>query len=357
MKLEKLNLEQKELLKINKEKFIKKFLNNDLINKEISIKLITFVYSLIGKKCPKIYKVGNPLEAQQLANKLKKTEKVYYVFGTYLTIYWASLYAYYETFVDLGIITKDKFPKYFELRNFIDSNIFLTIEFEKAIIICEKPLICLKNQKGLHNLDGMAIQWRDGYGQYYFNGINVKVDLFNQLINKTYTFEQWTKEQNEEIKSLVLAFYEEKFGGEFVFSFLSKQLKEIDSYIDKKDSKYLENTTKGMNIGVYTLFKGKINKVDIAYVRCYCPSTDRMFFLGVHPDMTTAKDAIASLCQVPVKLAKGLTSINRQGEMFSFNFDKETTKLLKTNTLTSKDYQEVVSLKGDEYFNKIKFEF
>ena len=42
-------------------------------------------------------------------------------------------------------ITENKFPKYFQLRKYIDSNIFLTIEFDKAIILIEKPKYIKKN--------------------------------------------------------------------------------------------------------------------------------------------------------------------------------------------------------------------
>ncbi len=127
--------------------------------------------------------------------------------------------------------------------------------------------------------------------------------------------------------------------------------------VDKKDSKYLEKTTKGMNIGVYTLFKGNIGNINIAYIRCYCPSTDRLFFLGVNSEILSAKDAIASLCQIPIKLKDNLISIKRQGEIFSFNFDENGTNLLKNQSLTFEDYKEVVSLKGDEYFGKLQFEY
>jgi hypothetical protein len=82
-----------------------------------------------------------------------------------------------------------------------------------------------------------------------------------------------------------------------------------------------------------------------------------MFFLGVHENISNAKDAPASLCQVPIKLHKHLISINRQGEMFSFNFDEEGTKMLKNRELSKEDFKDVVSLSGDEYFSKLKFEY
>jgi hypothetical protein len=355
MKLTKLTEDQKKLLKTNKEKFVKKFLNNEKIDKKNAFAAIRFVYSLLKKEMPNVYKVGNPLAAQYLANKLKGTTKKYYSFGTYLTIYWASFYAYFETFVDFGIITKEKFPKYFELRKFIDSNIFMTIEFEKAIIIIEKPMICLKNENGMHNLTGKAIQWEDGYGQYYINGRCISEKYFKSISDGTFKIEDFIAETNEEKKSTCIAFMQEKFGDEYLITFFKKYLNEVDTFVDKKEEKYLIGTTGGMNIGVYTLFKGKINNAEIAYVRCYCPSTDRMFFLGVDEKYKNAKDAIASLYRIPMKLKSHIKSISRQGERFSTILTETGNKIL--SYLTKEEIENVSDLTGKDYFSLINYEF
>ena len=44
-------------------------------------------------------------------------------------------------------------------------------------------------------------------------------------------------------------------GDEGIVNFFRESLNEVDTYVDKKE-KYLQGTTGGMNIGVYTLFKG-----------------------------------------------------------------------------------------------------
>jgi hypothetical protein len=111
------------------------------------------------------------------------------------------------------------------------------------------------------------------------------------------------------------------------------------------------------NVGVYTLLKGEINNVEIAYVRCYCPSTDRIFFLGVDPIMNNAKDAIASLYQIPKILKEKLVSISRQGEKFSSTFDSETTKKLENNEFTPKELSEYTNLSGEDYFNLMTYEY
>lgn len=355
MKLTSLTTEQKQHLKSNKEKFVKQFLEPRKICKTSAMDSIAFVYSLIKKPMPKIYEVSNPFQAQKLANKLKGTTKQFYSFGTYLTTYWASFYSYYETFVDFGIITEEKFPKYFELRKFIDSGIFLTIEFENAIIVCGNPSVCLKNENGLHNISGKAIQWADGYGQYYVNGRSIPKKYFLSISEKTFTMMDFINEKNEEHKSTCIALMQEKYGDEYIFDFFRTNLTEVDTYTDKKPGEFLIGTTGSMTVGVYTLFKGEINDQDIAYVRCYCPSTDRMFFLGVDSAHKKADDAIASLYRIPTKLKGHIETISRQGERFSTTFTEKGSEVLAS--LSEKEIANVSGLSGKDYFSLIKYEF
>jgi len=301
--------------------------------------------------------VGNQVW-NQVRNQVENQKLEFLDISWYLSSFnsWLSFYNYFNDQV-LKLDQNELLRKYSKV---LDLNIFWGITLDGLCIVSKNAIDFQRNANfQLHSVDKSAMIFPGEdfqYKLYFIQGISISEELFTKLSNKEYTFEDWTKESNEEIKAVVLAFYEEKFGGEFVFRFLSKYLIEVDNYIDKKDPKYLEGTI-GMNIGVYTLFKGIVNDIDIAYVRCYCPSTDRMFFLGVSPDIDNAKDAIASLCQIPVKLSKYLTSIARQGEMFSFNFNEIGTKMLKEQELTKDDYLNVVSLKGNEYFSKIKFEY
>lgn len=355
MKLTSLTDEQRALLKTNKEKFINKFLNNDELNMPVACEVIEFVYSLIKKPMPTIYISSNPVEAQRLANELKGTKNKYYSFGTYLNVWYAGWYSWVETYIELGIITEKNFPKYFKLRKFIESNIFYTIEFDKAIILVGKPKEINKVNGVMHNLEGMAIKWADGYGQYYVNGRNLPVKYFKSISNKTFSITDFINESNEEYKSTCIAFMQEKFGDEYIVNFFRQNLTESDTFVDKKSEEYLKGTTGGMNIGVYTLFKGQINRERIAYIRCYCPSTDRMFFLGVDNKYKTAKDAIASLYRIPLKLKPYIKSVSRQGERFSTILTDQGKKVLKT--LSEKEISNMTNLTGNDYFRLIKYEY
>lgn len=244
---------------------------------------------------------------------------------------------------------------YDHYRNLVLSNVNGFMPYNDLCVAIEKPEIILNNLDELHSIDNMAIQYKDGFGFYFIDGNLFDNVLYQKIIDRKFTVEEFFKIENEEIKSNCIQLIQERFGDEYLFDFFSKQLKEIDTYVDKKDKKYLEGTTGGMNIGVYTLFSGQIENVEISYVRCYCPSTDRMFFLGVENEHKNAKDAIASLYRVPVKLRKHIKYIQRQGERFSTVFTKEGVKILKT--LTKEDVRNTTTITGDEYFSLMRYEY
>lgn len=265
---------------------------------------------------------------------------------------WVSFYDYFTT---IGVINNDDFNQY---KNIIESNVFECFEFEKVIFAVNPPIYIKHNQNLVpHCIDGPSIEFRDGVKLHHINSFFISETLFNSLNNKTYTFEDFAKEQNEEVKSAVVSFIQEKDGDSGMYYFLKNNLTEIDTYTDVKDEDKMVGTTRSTNIGVYTLFKGVVNEFEVAYVRCYCPSTDRIFFLGVEPNNTNAKDAIASLYRIPKVLKTKIKHISRQGEKFSTVFDDETTTRLKNNEFSVEDLKDYTNLSGTEYFKLMKYEY
>lgn len=231
------------------------------------------------------------------------------------------------------------------------------------------PTAIKKNENGqIHCIDGPALCFNypdENEGHHFYRGVFLTPEIFASLQDKSITFETWANQTNEEVKSAILAYIEEVHGSEALYRFVSNVLSEVDTYVDKKDPKYLEHTTGGMNIGVYTLFKGSVDasiaegnqkkKVNLAYVRCYCPSTDRMFFLGVKDTFDNVKDAIGSLYKCPRKMIPYISGINRQGERFSTFFTEEGKAFLKT--LSQEDIADLVGLPGDQYFSLLRYEY
>ena len=244
---------------------------------------------------------------------------------------------------------------------YLKSGVYSAIFSELLCVVCKYPKkIHVNSLFDMHSVGGQSVEWgaltdNTLFNCYYIRGVYIDPELYAKISAKEYTFEEFVKEGNEEVKSAILAFFEEKFGNEYLFRFLSTNLKELDTYTNKKDAHLLEGTTGGMNIGVYTLFKGSVNGIKLAFIRCYCPSSDRMFFLSIDPANNNAKDGIASLYRVPRKLATEIKYINRQGERFSTVFTQKGKEAAKQ--LTDQEISDLVPISGDRYFSLMKYEF
>lgn len=261
--------------------------------------------------------------------------------------------AFYDFFTRIGVVDHERFNKYLKL---IKSGVFETFEYKNIVFAVRSPVeFRLNNQGRLHSYDGPAVTNLDGTVYYFIHGVSIKTDLWKKLETDTLTFEDLIKQDNEEVKAAILSYIEENKGSEGVYRFISEHLKEVDTYVDKKPEQYLEGTTGGMDIGVYTLYKGTVGGLRMAYVRCFCPSSDRLFFLSVHPDNNNAKDAIASLYRVPKKLANHIKYIQRQGERFSTVFDEAGRK--KLSKMTKEELSDLVPISGNEYFEKMRYEY
>lgn len=92
---------------------------------------------------------------------------------------------------------------------------------EKYCIVSKFPsFVSLNDENEHHNLSDYAVKFADGYGLHFFHNRFIEPELFNKLINKQYTFEDWSKESDGNIKEIALDFYNEKFGDKFANNFL-----------------------------------------------------------------------------------------------------------------------------------------
>jgi hypothetical protein len=264
---------------------------------------------------------------------------------------WLSFFHYFKS---IGIkVEHDGFDKFSSL---IQCGIYDMIQLKGFCIVSELPTEIYRDENNrLHSIESSSIKWSDGYEQYYVHGRAISQKYFDSIKNKKYSLQDFFNERNEEVKSACIQLMTELYGDNYVSNFFTECLKEVDTYVHKKDEKYLDGTTKGMNIGVYTLFCGDLNGYQIAYVRCYCPSTDRMFYLGVEPKYKKAKDAIASLYVIPSKLKTHIKSIRRQGERFSTSLSEEGKLLIEK--MSHSEFENLSTISGDEYFSKMEYEF
>lgn len=379
--LGKLTKEQEAIMLQTRDEWINLFFDNVKSQKGIDRPMfedgIKWLYNdLLNKPTPKVVYCDSWLSCLLTIAILKDKKHVWASVGDSVRdSIWASvgdsvwdLFNEYSSYIDLSNYGWISFYDFFEKINILDnfefkqykkiikSGVFQAYEYENFVFAVQPPISISKDERGrLHSVSEPSVIFRDKSEYYYIHGVNIQYPLFDKLSQNKYSFDDFVSENNEEIKAAALSFIEERHGNEALFRFISSNLKEIDSYTDKKNEGYLVGTTKGMNIGVYTLFKGKIESIDLAFVRCYCPSTDRMFFLAVDPINNNAKDAIASLYRVPRKLLSEIKYIQRQGERFSTVFTEEGKSILKT--LSESDISDLTHISGDSYFKLMQYEY
>lgn len=366
IKIKNLTEEQKKLIPKYRQMYLDKFFHNTHVATQQEVEeYIHWFYQEFeindDGTLPKVILVDSPLaiireiqKYKEIVKGEKNVKREWYTPSYYLSAFnsWIAFYDFYNQEYEEFEIS-NLFNSY---KKILDLNIFWTVPFDEVVFVSRNAVeFNLNDENIVHSINGPAIKFADGFEMYFINGVHVEKQFFDKLKNKEFTFQDFIQISNEEIRACAIKFIEERWGTGYLMDFFNQYIKEVDTYIDKKAPEYLEGTHKGMNIGVYTLFKGKIGNINLSYVRCYCPSTDRMFFLGVDHIQENAKDAIASLYRIPVKLKNHIKYIQRQGERFSTVLTEDGKKLVKS--LTKEELADMTHISGDEYFYKMRYEY
>jgi hypothetical protein len=175
------------------------------------------------------------------------------------------------------------------------------------------------------------------------------------VLEHTLTTEQYFKIKNEELKSAIVQYVSDT---DQLSWFHDEVLpaKKVDVFVDKKQLDRINNPN-SMTVGVYTLYKVQDRSINLAYVQCYCPSTDRCFNLRCDPRYTNAKDAIASLARPPKALMPYIKSLSRQGECFLAYVDNKDLPAVRQLLADERKRKDVKSVSGDWYFENMVYEY
>lgn len=162
-------------------------------------------------------------------------------------------------------------------NEFISFGIFEVIFLERFCIICELPKKISRNsQNKLHSEKNAAIEWQDGFGLYYWNGINVPKEWI--IYPDVITREIILSEQNIEKRRCIT----EIIGSEKYFELLNIIC--IDEAVDESNNlmKLFRTKDKDSFINEFLFF---LHVID--------PSTKREYFISVPPsnDVHWAKAA------------------------------------------------------------------
>lgn len=225
---------------------------------------INFIYGLSDMSNPEIIICNSPMEMAIEAN-LKSGETIDYL-GNCYDSGWTAWGDYFQR---IGIIDKEEYD-FDKWKNFIlKSGVFVTCLYENVAFVCIKPCKVNRNENGdLHCIDGLAIAWRDGYGEYYLNGVSVDENIVMTPANKLDS-KLILNEKNAEVRREIV----KKIG-------IEKICKDLDyKVIDMKDNYELIN----LNLGDNRMRP---------FLKMINPSIGTYHIEGVHPDCRTVEEAL-----------------------------------------------------------------
>jgi len=222
--------------------------------------------------------VGDQVGAQVWAQGIE-----FQSFGSYPSVGDYGWVSFFDLFTQIGVINHKGFN---EFKEIFSSGIYDTIQLNGFCIVSNMPSKIVRNNSGrLHNPTGPAIEFNDGYKQYYVNGRALPAWIWEKAEAGEITKEMFLKEQNSEIKGGIY----EVLGQKRMMDLLGAK------QIDTRQIVHANG-----DVETVTLMKTKekfseIGNQPFAWVKMVCPSTGTQYLQGVEPHHTNALEAIASL--------------------------------------------------------------
>ena len=201
-------------------------------------------------------------------------------YGNVSDLGWVS---FFDFFTQIGVIDNKGFNQF---KSLMGSGIYDMIQLNGFCIVSNLPSRIVRNAAGrLHNPSGPAIEFKDGYCQYYINGRALPAWIWEKAATGEITKELFLKEKNAEVKGGIY----EVLGQKRMMDLLGAE------EVDRQEIRHRNGDAETV-----TLLKTKerfqeIDNQPFAWVKMICPSTGTQYLQGVEPHYTNALEAIASL--------------------------------------------------------------
>lgn len=246
MEIKDLTDQEKQTMYEVKDEWEKRIYREKPFDKDAIIEGINWLYKYCGFNQPRIVFVESPLAAQYASNLLikditisdekllKEVDKMlkkdakydYQSFSYYGNITDVRWVAFYDFFTRIGKIQNEDFNKYQKL---VSAGIFDSIQFDEFCVICKYPLNIYRDpNNNLHCEDRPALEWADGFKLYFLQGIKLEKEMWENITQRKYSFEDIMKIENIEHRMLALRYMDPNI-------FLEKSNAKL---VDMKESEY-----------------------------------------------------------------------------------------------------------------------
>ena len=225
-------MEKINTLTVEQEIFLKEFYQKNLnvgrsivpIDHEKAENVITNLYKHIGLNKPNFHYFRSAFELIKKHPEVKLDN----YFGGQQWVYWKAFYTFCET---IGVKYEKENSELLALWMTEAENLHWWFPYENDCIIIERPIKLSVNEGGfLHCENDKAIEYSDGWGMYYLNG--VKVNEYLVMTPSEYLdINVFLKETNADVK----AEFVRKYGVERM-AHLGKMVDSYDKYPKKTHS-------------------------------------------------------------------------------------------------------------------------
>jgi hypothetical protein len=212
----------------------------------------------------------------QLASQLHshKDNKISINSNWYLGIFWLIWCGWYEYAKSIGVeFNNDKYDLFVNFN----SEVNFIIPYKNICFISEKPLSINWVNNRLHKDGGLAVEYSDGYGMYFLNGVKVP-EYLAMTPEGELDIEFFKKENNADVKAEFIR----KFG-------IQRMLSLGEKICDAKD-----NDNKWYVDSEYEIWNmGKVfNKASAPFLKMKNLTTGIYHFEGIPDNCNTIEDAL-----------------------------------------------------------------
>ena len=246
-----------------REKWLMIGLKSGPVHRPTVRRYLAMAYERGGLVPPKrVYWVASPQEAHRVMLDLKYRKKGEAVSPACYGQHEADWAAFYEAHKALGVTGLDA-----EGLVGLVKHAGWVWMWEEIAIVCDRPTIYRDMEHRLHNEDQAAVQYDDGYSQYYWHGVSVPAWVI--LEPEKITAEKILSQPNQEVRRAMLE--------KATFAVFLDQAEKLD--VDE--------------FGALWKLNLDFEAEDIVFVQVKCPSTDREYCLRVPPTTKTATEGVA----------------------------------------------------------------
>ena len=192
---------------------------------------------------------------------------------------WADDMSFADVFVDTKVLTQEKADELKEYKELLETQRFAVLLSDVAYILVA-PTIRREDGR-LHNDQRPAVEWENGTGQYYLDGVNFPKDLWSKVVSKEMSLSEIMQIEISDQRTVAL-----KYNPQAI-------IKEKAKLIHKDDRTNELYLVENSEINTLTNFPR------MYFVKMTCP-TGRVFIEGVPPEIAeqtlNATDCQAWLC-------------------------------------------------------------